>query len=212
MRDYYDHRALEYDEWYEGAGLFAARVRPGFAEELAAVRALLAALPPGCVLDVACGTGYLTRDLQGSVVGLDQSPGMLLRARERAPQARLVRGDALALPFAARRFDRLVAAHIYGHVEAADRDAFLAEARAVASELVVVDAGARGGAPRDEWQERVLNDGSRYRVYKRFFTAESLAFELRAARVLFDGYWFVAVVAPGTDAREAPAHQDGVGD
>ncbi len=29
MRAYYERRAPEYDDWYTGAGLFAARERPG---------------------------------------------------------------------------------------------------------------------------------------------------------------------------------------
>jgi demethylmenaquinone methyltransferase/2-methoxy-6-polyprenyl-1,4-benzoquinol methylase len=69
-----------------------------------AVRAL--GLPPGDrVLDVACGTGDLCRELAAAglaPVGLDFSAGMLAAARTTAP---LVRGDALALPFADASFD-----------------------------------------------------------------------------------------------------------
>ena len=46
-----------------------------------------------------------------------------------------------------------------------------------------------------EWQERVLNDGSRWQVYKRFFTPEGLRAELGGGEVLFAGRWFVAVRA-----------------
>jgi demethylmenaquinone methyltransferase/2-methoxy-6-polyprenyl-1,4-benzoquinol methylase len=57
-------------------------------------------LPTGSlVLDIACGTGDLCRELkkQGHrPVGLDVSMGMLVAARTKAP---LVQGDALALPF-----------------------------------------------------------------------------------------------------------------
>jgi demethylmenaquinone methyltransferase/2-methoxy-6-polyprenyl-1,4-benzoquinol methylase len=52
------------------------------------------------VLDVACGTGDLCRDLMHAgyrAVGIDFSAGMLGSARTSAP---LVRGDALALPIA----------------------------------------------------------------------------------------------------------------
>jgi demethylmenaquinone methyltransferase / 2-methoxy-6-polyprenyl-1,4-benzoquinol methylase len=56
-------------------------------------------LPPGSsVLDLACGTGDLCRELEGqglSPTGLDLSLGMLGAARTRAP---LVQADALALP------------------------------------------------------------------------------------------------------------------
>jgi demethylmenaquinone methyltransferase / 2-methoxy-6-polyprenyl-1,4-benzoquinol methylase len=61
------------------------------------VRAL--ALPKGSsVLDIACGTGDLCRDLEGAglrPIGVDFSGGMLASARTAAP---LVRGDALRLP------------------------------------------------------------------------------------------------------------------
>jgi demethylmenaquinone methyltransferase/2-methoxy-6-polyprenyl-1,4-benzoquinol methylase len=63
---------------------------------------------PGRVLDLACGTGDLTRDLQRhghDVVGIDLSTGMLRSARTSAP---LVLGDAAALPFASNSFDGLV--------------------------------------------------------------------------------------------------------
>lgn len=211
MRTYYDRRAPEYDDWYTGAGLFSSRERPGWDEELDALLRLVAGLPPVRTLDLGCGTGYLTRHLRGTVVACDQSAAMLAQARVQAPAARLVRGDALALPFADDSFERLFTAHLYGHVVPEERPAFLDEARAVAGELVLVDAGPRGGAPRDEWQHRVLRDGSRHRVYKRFFTGASLAAEL-GGRVLHDGYWFVAVRAPGGAASRVGAPQQGFGD
>ena len=47
----------------------------------------------------------------------------------------------------------------------------------------------------EEQQERILNDGSRWEVYKRYFEPESLARELGGGETLFDGQWFVAVRA-----------------
>jgi demethylmenaquinone methyltransferase/2-methoxy-6-polyprenyl-1,4-benzoquinol methylase len=101
MKDYYDARAPEYDEWYLGLGRFDGLERPRWDEELHELEAVVASLAPACVLDVACGTGFLTRHLRGTVTGLDQSARMLEVARERLPEADLVQGDALALPFAA---------------------------------------------------------------------------------------------------------------
>jgi ubiquinone/menaquinone biosynthesis C-methylase UbiE len=211
VKAYYDRRAPEYDDWYEGRGLFADRDRRGWREERDALVRLVAGLPPGPTLDVACGTGYLTRHLRGRIVGCDQSAAMLDRARAQAPNALLVRADALALPFPDAAFERVFVAHLYGHVLPEERAAFLDEVRAVGRELVVADAGARGEAPREEWQDRVLSDGSRHRVYKRFFTGASLASEVGGA-VVHDGYWFVVVRAEGGGARRGPAPQHGVGD
>ena len=67
------------------------------------------ALPRGArVLDLACGTGDLCRDLGTAghrPVGIDVSAGMLAAART---SASLVRGDAEALPFPNAAFDGLV--------------------------------------------------------------------------------------------------------
>ena len=192
MKAYYDARAPEYDDWYYGQGQFAGRDRPGWKDELAALEAALRSLPPARTLDVACGTGYLTRWLPGEVTGLDQSEAMLAEARARLPQAELVRADALdALPFEDGAFDRVVTGHFYGHLEPAQRERFVAEARRLAPELIVVDSAGSG----EEWQERTLDDRTRWRVYKRWFTADVLLEELGGGRPLHDGRWFVAVAS-----------------
>jgi demethylmenaquinone methyltransferase/2-methoxy-6-polyprenyl-1,4-benzoquinol methylase len=191
--EYYDRRAEEYDQWYTGTGLFADRDRPGWNEERDALCEVVASLSPASTLDVACGTGFLTRHLAGAVTGLDQSERMLAIARERRPDGRFVIGDALALPFADDEFGRVLTGHFYGHLEAGDRGRFLAEARRVAPELVVVDSHVQPGHEAEEWQQRTLNDGSQHTVYKRYFTGEGLAEELGGGEVLLDGDWFVAV-------------------
>lgn len=196
MRAYYDRRAPEFDDWWEGTGLFEGRDRPGWSEELAALRTVVASLPAARVLDVGCGTGFVTQQLRATfLVALDQSGSMLRLSRTRLPEALYVRADGLALPFLPGRFDRIFTSHVYGHILPDERERFLAEARAMAPELVVVDAGPRGGGPRDEWQDRKLKDGSLHRVYKRFFTGRSLQDELGRGRVLHDGVWFVAVAS-----------------
>jgi ubiquinone/menaquinone biosynthesis C-methylase UbiE len=196
MKAYYDRRAPEYDDWYLGTGRFSERDRPGWDEEVDELTRVVAALPAVRTIDVACGTGFLTRHLHGDVVGLDQSGAMLELARRAAPRAAFLLGDALALPFANQAFDRVLTAHFYGHLGPADRDRFLAEARRIAPELVVVDS-SRAAAEQDEaLQERVLNDGSRWTVYKRWFTPDGLAAELGGGATLFAGRYFVAVRSP----------------
>jgi len=194
-RYYYDRRALEYDDWYHGAGLFAQRDRPGWAEELGALKAVIASLSFTSTLDVACGTGFLTERLQGRVTGLDQSAAMLAIARSRVPLGAFVRGDALRLPFRSSQFAALVAAHFYGHLDETARQVFLSEARRVSDSILMIDAAAREDVPAEEHQERVLSDGSRHVVYKRYFTPERLIAEIGRGRTLYAGQWFVAVLA-----------------
>jgi ubiquinone/menaquinone biosynthesis C-methylase UbiE len=193
VKAYYDRRAPEYDEWYRGVGQYAERDRPGWHDEVDALTGALAALPPARTLDVACGTGFLTRHLPGEVVGLDQSESMLEEARRQAPGTEFVQGDALELPFEDGSFGRVFTGHFYGHLEDADRERFLADARRLASELVIVDSALREDVEPEERQERILNDGSRWQVYKRYFEPDALAEELGGGETVHAGRWFVAV-------------------
>lgn len=191
---YYEQRACEYDDWYESAGLFAARSRPGWRQEVAEIVALVTALPEARTLDVACGTGFLTRHLRGLVVALDQSPSMAAIAQARLPDGVAVVGDALRLPFADGAFQRVLTGHFYGHLPVGERAGFLCEARRVAPELIVIDTAHRTGRPAEHWDSRTLNDGSRHSVYKRYLTAGQLAQEI-GGHPLLDGRWFVAARA-----------------
>ena len=193
MKAYYEARAPEYDDWWLGTGLFEQRDRPGWDQEREAMIASLAALPPSRTLDVACGTGFLTRHLPGEVTGLDQSASMLGLASTRVPDAGFVQSDALRLPFRDGTFDRVFTSHFYGHLEDPERSRFLAEARRVAPELVIVDSALRDDVRPAEHQERILEDGSRWQVFKRYFEPDELAAELGGGETIFAGRWFVTV-------------------
>jgi len=64
VKEYYARRAAEYEATSWDA--FDPLQRE-------AVERFVASLPAGQVVDIGCGTGYLTRLLRGRVVGLDQS-------------------------------------------------------------------------------------------------------------------------------------------
>ncbi len=196
VKAYYDARAPEYDDWYRGVGLYADRERPEWEDEVAALTRSLEALQPLRTLDVACGTGFLTRHLGGELTCLDQSARMLEIAAERVPDATTVVSDAIPLPFEDASFERVFTGHFYGHLEEDDRVAFLGEARRVAPELVVVDSSVAHSPVAEEWQPRLLKDGSHWEVYKRYFTGEGLAAELGGGEVLHEGRWFVVVRSP----------------
>ena len=98
--------------------MFAARDRPAWEADVAALCEVVAALPPARTLDVACGTGFLTRHLRGDVTGLDQSASMVEIASARIPDARFVNADALPLPFGDGEFDAVTS--VFGVMFAAD--------------------------------------------------------------------------------------------
>jgi ubiquinone/menaquinone biosynthesis C-methylase UbiE len=195
VKAYYEARAREYDDWYLGVNQYEDRNRPGWEGELNELRRTIEALPPLRTLDVACGTGFLTRHLRGETVGLDQSPSMIEIAREQVPGVEFVVGDALSLPFDDGAFDRVFTGHFYGHLGESERSAFLREARRVARDLVVADSARNELTPEERMDERILSDGSHWEVYKRWFTGAGLAAELGGGQVLHDGRFFVVVRA-----------------
>jgi demethylmenaquinone methyltransferase/2-methoxy-6-polyprenyl-1,4-benzoquinol methylase len=118
--------------------------------------------PDGVYLDLCAGTLDLAAALarrphfSGTVVGADFVVPMLERGKGKAPRTRPVAADALALPFADRRFDGAMVA--FGVRNLADLDAGLGEAR------------------------RVLRPGARFVVLE--FTTPRFAL-LRAAYLLY---------------------------
>ncbi|MET9338806.1 methyltransferase domain-containing protein [Nonomuraea sp. NPDC003804] len=84
------------------------------------------------VLDVGCGTGYLSRVISpvvtptGQVTGVDLAPEMIDYARGRAPgNCAYVVGAAQDLPFPDGSFDTVVSSLAVHHIPAEDRPAAL---------------------------------------------------------------------------------------
>ena len=195
--DYHEHMNHYYDRLaYEYEGNEAFRKEP--AEDLPALLHAISLLPPARVLDVACGTGFLTTHLGSEVTGLDQSEAMLEVARGRVPWAEFVRGDAFRMPFADHSFDRVFASFFYGLLRLEDWGCFLDEAKRVGDELILVEPTPEWtpSGRAQGWEERGLSDGSRYEIYRRYFTAETLAEELDG-RILFAGRWMVMAKVGG---------------
>ncbi len=208
MRAYYDRCAPGTTTGGWASACSSTREWPGWSEEVAALIDMLAALPPARLLDVACGTGFLTRHLRGEVVALDQSSRMVAVAvaAARMPRARVIRGDAVPLPFPGGAFDRVLTSHFYGHLLPDERAAFLNEARRVGRELVIVDSARRDEVGAEAWQVRTPGDRSTHRVYKRFFHPDELAAELGGGvEVLHAGRWFVAVASSARPVNRRPA-------
>jgi SAM-dependent methyltransferase len=191
MRVHFDAGAAEYDGWWLGTGSFAHRERPGWSEEVEQLIGVVRALTPARVLDVACGTGFLTQHLRGELVALDQSARMVEIASARLPQARVLQADIAPLPFADGAFDRVFTSHFLHHLPADRRAAFVAEARRVGRELVVVEDLGHADAPTDGCHVQVPGDGSREHLHRHSFTAAELCHEIGGGRVLHEGRWFV---------------------
>ena len=162
------------------------------AAEAAQLERLLRELSAVRFVEVGAGPGTFTRYLSGSGIAIDQSRKALDVLRAEAPGVPVIQADAIALPVGPHAVDRCFSAHLYGLLLPGERESFLAEARRVASEVVILDAGRPRGVSAEEWQERTLPGGHRYRVFRRHFDADALAAEVGGV-VLFAGQFYVLV-------------------
>jgi len=96
----------------EQAEAYEAQFVPVLFDQWARLLVDAAGIQPGqVVLDVACGTGVVTRKVadrlggDGRVTGLDLSEAMLTVARRLRPDLDWRQGDAVDLPFSAETFD-----------------------------------------------------------------------------------------------------------
>lgn len=105
---------------------------PALFQQFAPRVAAAAGIQPGHrILDIACGTGVLTREVarligqDGFVAGLDATPGMLVVARELAPFIEWQHGTADDLPHEDETFDVVVSQ--FGMMFFPDRPAAISE-------------------------------------------------------------------------------------
>ncbi|MEU3337639.1 class I SAM-dependent methyltransferase [Streptomyces sp. NPDC002144] len=112
------------------------------------VRRLLDGLPVGTALDAACGTGRHTAHLHGlghRVIGVDASPEMLARARERLPDVGFLQADLHRLPLPDDAVDTVVCTLALTHVpELAPVLAEFARVLRPGGHLVISDAHLTG--------------------------------------------------------------------
>jgi ubiquinone/menaquinone biosynthesis C-methylase UbiE len=97
-----------YDRWapfYDEPGNMLLEI------EQPIVREILDGLPVGVALDAACGTGHHTAYLASlghEVIGVDTSPAMLERAREKVPGGTFHEADLHDIPLAEESVDLVV--------------------------------------------------------------------------------------------------------
>jgi SAM-dependent methyltransferase len=88
----------------------------------------------GCICDLGCGPGHISRYLSKfnpEVIGLDLSLGLLRQASDRHPGMLFLQGDMLALPFASGTLGGIVAFYSIIYFDDSQVDRSLGEMRRV---------------------------------------------------------------------------------
>lgn len=182
--EYYRQRAGEYDQWWFRRGRYALppdAERRWFADVAEVRGALDRFQPAGDVLEYACGTGLWTRQLvhhARRVTAVDSAAEMIALNRERvaSPTVHYVRADIFTWTPPPAGFDVVFFGYWLSHVPAGRWTPFwttVAGALRPGGRVFLVDS--YHSTPVDgDTQQRVLNDGRRFSVVKRFWQPAEL--------------------------------------
>jgi demethylmenaquinone methyltransferase/2-methoxy-6-polyprenyl-1,4-benzoquinol methylase len=192
MHRYYDERASEYEEAYVlGTGTASIPDPDVFRREASLLTGLAARLVRGRIIDLACGTGYWLPHYAAqcsSITLFDQSARMLDGCRTKvaslgiADRTAIVQGDVFGYAFGEHVYDTALVGFLISHLsEDEERRLFELLHRMLDSSgrFVIFDSAysperARFNA-KVERQERRLNDGARFEVYKRYCDRQDVA-------------------------------------
>jgi SAM-dependent methyltransferase len=185
QREYYRHRAPEYDQWWQREGRYATgdpeEKARWFADVAEVQRALDAYGPVGDVLELAAGTGWWTQRLTRHarhVTAVDANDETLRINRDRTHgPVSYVQADLFTWTPPPAAFDTVFFAYWLSHVPDDRLDAFwsmVASALRPGGRVFLVDSYHPRRTTGDV-QQRRLNDGREFHIVKRFWQPDELA-------------------------------------
>ena len=214
MMEYYDERAEEYDEIYEGKG--PATCRPEvYAIDIEGIGKFAESFGKGNILDIACGSGYWLKFLYnkcGTFTFLDQSEQMLKECRLKAERfgitgrSRFIKSDILDYFFEETdRFDCAFIGFLLGHFTKTQEEVFFKKLKDIlkpGAEILIIDSTWNKERAKklnkEDIVERRLNDGRTFKIYKKYFDEDDLPALLNnygiTVKDSFFGNTFAAVI------------------
>ena len=191
MFRYYDQRADEYEEAYVlGTGTASIRDPEVFRREASVLTRIVEGFARGRFVDVACGTGYWLQFYAArcsSVTLIDQAPRMLEQCRKKivaldaSVPIEVVQNDVLEHSFPPGAFDSALVGFLISHLTDDEERLLFERLKAMldsGGQFLILDSAwsperARFNA-KVERQERRLNDGSRFEIYKRYIDRQDI--------------------------------------
>jgi cyclopropane fatty-acyl-phospholipid synthase-like methyltransferase len=191
MLRYYDERASEYEEAYVlGTGTASIADPEVFRREALLLTQMVEHFARGRLVDLACGTGYwLPYYVAGcsSVTLIDQAPRMLQECRKKIAsldaldRITIIQDDVLEHSFRPRAFDSALVGFLISHLTDEEEQQLFERLKTMLDtdgRFLILDSAWSPERARfnrkTERQERRLNDGSRFEIYKRYIDRQDV--------------------------------------
>jgi len=211
---YYDERAQEYDEIYLGKGPTAIPHSIAYKNDVREIKKMVSVFGKGHLIDIGCGTGFWLPDYARNCLRMtliDQSEKMLTECKSRVDKLGLrdksdfIQGDFFGVIFKNQLFDSTLVGFIISHISLELEQAFFAKLKKILkpnAQLMIIDGAwnrkRQQYRKKEGIQERTLNDGRIFRIYKRYFNKSDIEEKFDKYRFKFGscyiGEVFLAVI------------------
>ena len=192
MLDYYDERAPDYEEAYTlGTGTASIADPAVFTREIPQLFDVVRRFGQGRFLDLACGTGYWLphyADTCSSITLFDQSSKMLAEARLKTDRRGITDrcvfrcGDFLDSAFEPAAYDRVLMGFFLSHLTGEQEPTLFESLRRMLSgdgRFLILDSAWTAERAKfnekEERQQRRVNSGATFEVYKRYCDRADIA-------------------------------------
>lgn len=220
MREYYDARAPEYEEIYIlGTGPASITDPNAYKTETSALSEIVAERCSGDIIDIGCGSGFWLPAYApncSTITLVDQSEPSLALCKEKARtlgaenRCVFVCADVFEYGFDAKSYDCALVGFFLSHIDETAENGFFAILRSMLrpqGSFVLMDsiwtAERAKRRAKEGCQQRLLNDGSAFTIYKRYLERADLEAMGRKhdvdLSILHEGRVFIA--AEGVFAR-----------
>ena len=216
MMSYYDERAEEYDKIYLGKSHTTIDADV-YRKDVANVSEMVSRFGKGHLIDIACGAGFWLPNYArncNQITFLDQSARMLSKCKDRVEELGLadissfIQGDFLDIKLEASKYDCALVGFLLSHITLEQEKTFfrkLKENLKANPQLMFIESAWNKRRQRyqekEGVQERVLNNGRIFRVYKRYFDKPAVEemFEWYKFEVIsyYTGEAIIAAIAEG---------------
>jgi len=184
LMKYYEERAPEYDEVYLGKS-------PGipepeaYARDVKEIKTICRGFGRGHLIDIGCGTGFWMPYYAKNCVEItlvDQSRNMLVQCQKKVNElaidvdVHLLKGNFFDVRFFSKIFDTTLIAFFISHMNEEKEQVFFKKLRKILkpkAEMLWIDGSwSKKRAmhrQREGYQERILNDGRKFSIFKKYF-------------------------------------------
>lgn len=194
MNQYYNERAEEYDDFYEGNGPASINDPIAYKNDIQQVRKVIQEFSvKGAIIDIPAGTGFWMPAYYKNVnkiIFVDQAENMLTQSKQKASSLKIlkkcefIQGDVLNMDTIPGSAETAIVGFLISHFTKEQELVFFNMLKKSMSPnrmvLLIDSVWSEDRAKlreKDGIQSRKLNDGTEFQIYKKYFTkteAESI--------------------------------------